>query len=93
MTINGKNIAHATSLSIGEAEEFFEALNLNETEQTIANLILKEIRARLGFLVNVGLDYLTMQPCSRHIVWWGGAADPIGYTNRFQPDGRAVYSG
>ncbi|MBP1965842.1 excinuclease ABC subunit UvrA [Paenibacillus aceris] len=60
VTINGKNIAHATSLSIGEAEEWFKGLNLNEKEMTIANLILKEIRARLGFLVNVGLDYLTM---------------------------------
>ncbi|NOV00428.1 excinuclease ABC subunit UvrA [Paenibacillus planticolens] len=60
VTINGKNIAHATSLSIGEAEEWFKGLNLNEKELTIANLILKEIRARLGFLVNVGLDYLTM---------------------------------
>ncbi|MCY9660544.1 excinuclease ABC subunit UvrA [Paenibacillus chondroitinus] len=60
VTINGKNIAHATSLSIGDAEEWFKTLDLNEKELTIANLILKEIRARLGFLVNVGLDYLTM---------------------------------
>ncbi|NEW08812.1 excinuclease ABC subunit UvrA [Paenibacillus sp. SYP-B3998] len=60
VTINGKNIAHATSLSIGEAEEWFKGLNLNEKELTISNLILKEIRARIGFLVNVGLDYLTM---------------------------------
>lgn len=60
VTINGKNIAHATSLSIGEAEEWFKGLTLNERELTISNLILKEIRARLGFLVNVGLDYLTM---------------------------------
>ncbi|OAS14468.1 excinuclease ABC subunit UvrA [Paenibacillus oryzisoli] len=60
VTINGKNIAHATSLSIGDAEEWFKGLQLNERELTISNLILKEIRARLGFLVNVGLDYLTM---------------------------------
>jgi excinuclease ABC subunit A len=60
VTINGKNIAHATSLSIGDAEEWFNGLDLTERDLTIANLILKEIRARLGFLVNVGLDYLTM---------------------------------
>lgn len=60
VTINGKNIAHATSLSIGDAEEWFNGLDLNERDLTIANQILKEIRARLGFLVNVGLDYLTM---------------------------------
>ncbi|TXK80915.1 excinuclease ABC subunit UvrA [Paenibacillus sp. N3.4] len=60
VTINGKNIAHATSLSIGESEEWFKSLELTDKEQMISNLILKEIRARLGFLVNVGLDYLTM---------------------------------
>ncbi|RTE07965.1 excinuclease ABC subunit UvrA [Paenibacillus whitsoniae] len=60
VTINGKNIAYATSLSIGDADEWFRNLDLNEKELTISNLILKEIRARLGFLVNVGLDYLTM---------------------------------
>jgi excinuclease ABC subunit A len=61
VTINGKNIAHSTSLSIGEAQEWFEGLKLTERELAIAHLILKEINARLGFLVNVGLDYLTLQ--------------------------------
>jgi excinuclease ABC subunit A len=60
VTINGRNIAYATSLSIGEARQFFENLELTPKEQTIAHLILKEIKARLGFLVNVGLDYLTL---------------------------------
>ncbi len=60
VTINGKNIAHVTSLSIGEAHEWFDSLTLNEREMTIAHLILKEIKSRLGFLVNVGLDYLAM---------------------------------
>ncbi len=60
VTINDKNIAHATALSIGEAQEWFESLNLTDKEKTIAHLILREIRARLGFLVNVGLDYLTL---------------------------------
>jgi excinuclease ABC subunit A len=60
VTINAKNIAHVTSLSIGDAHEWFESLQLNDRELQIAHLILKEIKARLGFLVNVGLDYLTM---------------------------------
>lgn len=60
VTINGQNIAYTTGLSIGEAHEFFEGLELNEKEKTIAHLILKEIKSRLGFLVNVGLDYLTL---------------------------------
>jgi excinuclease ABC subunit A len=75
VTINGKNIAHATSLSIGEAEEWFKGLNLNERELTISNLILKEIRARLGFLVNVGLDYLTMHRAAGSLS--GGEAQRI----------------
>ncbi|SEC35423.1 excinuclease ABC subunit UvrA [Paenibacillus sp. GP183] len=60
VTINGRNIAHSTALSIGEAQLWFEGLKLTERETAIAHLILKEINARLGFLVNVGLDYLTL---------------------------------
>ncbi|MEI7025632.1 excinuclease ABC subunit UvrA [Paenibacillus sp. y28] len=60
VTIGGKNIAYVTSLSIGDALSFFESVSLDEREAQISHLILKEIHARLGFLVNVGLDYLTM---------------------------------
>lgn len=60
VTINDHNMAYVTELSIGEAVNFFNSLTLSEKEQSIANLILKEINSRLGFLVNVGLDYLTM---------------------------------
>ncbi|MFX3636834.1 MAG: excinuclease ABC subunit UvrA [Candidatus Pristimantibacillus sp.] len=60
VTINDHNIAYVTSLSIGEAQRFFDGLNLTPKERTIANLILKEINSRLGFLVNVGLEYLSM---------------------------------
>ncbi|WP_010278636.1 excinuclease ABC subunit UvrA [Paenibacillus senegalensis] len=60
VTINGKNIAYATNLSIGEAQSFFDGLQLTEKEQVISRLILREISSRLGFLVDVGLDYLTL---------------------------------
>ncbi|GMK38299.1 UvrABC system protein A [Paenibacillus sp. CCS19] len=60
VTVDRKNIAYVTSLSIGEAQRFFEGLNLSEKDLTIANLILKEINGRLGFLVNVGLQYLSL---------------------------------
>ncbi|WP_028591712.1 excinuclease ABC subunit UvrA [Paenibacillus massiliensis] len=60
VTIQDKNMAYVTSLSISDASQFFSTLQLSEKEQAIANLILKEINSRLGFLVNVGLDYLTM---------------------------------
>lgn len=60
VTIGQQNIAFVTSLSIGEAQRFFDSLSLSEKEITIAKLILKEINSRLGFLVNVGLQYLTL---------------------------------
>lgn len=60
VTIADRNIADVTNLSIKEAYNFFEHLVLTEKEKTIAHLVLKEIQERLGFLVNVGLDYLTL---------------------------------
>ncbi|MDY7991489.1 excinuclease ABC subunit UvrA [Paenibacillus polymyxa] len=60
VTIQERNIAFVTALSIGEASNFFHTLELSEKEKSIANLILKEINSRLGFLVNVGLEYLTL---------------------------------
>lgn len=59
--VGGKNISEVTGLSIVDALHFFEGLKLTERENLIARQILKEIRERLGFLVNVGLDYLTLQ--------------------------------
>ncbi len=58
--IQGKNIYDVTRLSIGEAAKFFNNLELTEREQQIVHQILKEIRQRLGFLLNVGLDYITL---------------------------------
>jgi len=60
VTVNDQNMAYVTSLSIGEAMQFFQGLELSEKEKAIAHMILKEISSRLGFLVNVGLDYLTL---------------------------------
>ncbi len=60
VTVGGKNIAYITGLSISEALTFFKELQLSEKEMKIAQLILKEIQSRLGFLNNVGLDYLTL---------------------------------
>jgi excinuclease ABC subunit A len=60
VTINEINIFDLTCLSIREVLEFFNKLPLSELEQTIAHQILKEVKERLGFLVNVGLDYLTL---------------------------------
>ena len=58
--INGQNISNYTSMSIKEAAVATDGLVLNEKEAMIANLVLKEIKERLSFLVNVGLEYLTL---------------------------------
>ena len=60
ITVGDKNINEVTQLTIKEALDFFSKLQLTEREQVIGAQILKEINARLGFLNNVGLDYLTM---------------------------------
>ncbi len=60
LKVAGRSIAEVVRLSIREATRFFEELALSERDATIARRVLKEIRERLGFLVNVGLDYLTL---------------------------------
>ena len=60
VTVGGLNIYELCSLNVSRALQFFEDLKLDPTEEQIAREILKEIRARLGFLKSVGLDYLTL---------------------------------
>jgi len=58
--IGGKNINEVTRMTVADSKEFFDGLELTERETVIARQILKEINDRLGFLLNVGLDYLTL---------------------------------
>lgn len=60
VTVGNLNIHELCTISVGEARDFFENLNLSERDRLIARQILKEIKARLGFLVDVGLEYLTL---------------------------------
>ncbi len=60
LRIAGKSIADVVRFTIKEASAFFNNLTLGEREAAIARRVLKEIRERLGFLINVGLDYLTL---------------------------------
>lgn len=60
VTVGGKNIDEFCRLSISDALDFVNSLEFTETEQIIAREIMKELRARLGFLKNVGLEYLTL---------------------------------
>ena len=60
VTFREKNIHDMTKLSVGDALRYYESLELNENEERIARQILKEIRQRLEFMNNVGLDYLSL---------------------------------
>lgn len=60
VTVAGKNIAEVTEMSICDLDEFLQTMELTERQQAIGEQVLKEIRSRVGFLVDVGLDYLSM---------------------------------
>lgn len=60
VTVGDKNIHQVTSMSVEKLQEFIQDLQLSPTQQMIGEQVLKEIRARVGFLVNVGLNYLTL---------------------------------
>ena len=73
--IHGKNIAEVNSMTIDEAIDFFQKLKLSKREATIARQVIKEILARLTFLMDVGLDYLTLSRASATLS--GGEAQRI----------------
>ncbi len=75
VTINEKNIRDVTAYSIREVQKFFNNITLTDREEQIAHQILKEVRERLGFLVNVGLDYLTLERAAGSLS--GGEAQRI----------------
>lgn len=75
ITVGGKSIVDLTMLSIGEADRLFGALELNARDTQIAVQILKEIRARLTFLKDVGLEYLTLDRSANTLA--GGEAQRI----------------
>jgi len=75
VTIASKNINEVTALSVKEARAFFEGLKLGATQKMIARKIIKEIQARLNFMANVGLDYLTLDRRSSTLS--GGEAQRI----------------
>jgi excinuclease ABC subunit A len=75
VTIAGRNIAQVAGCSVGEAAEFFTGLELSDRDRYIAARVLKEINARLGFLLDVGLDYLTLDRASATLA--GGEAQRI----------------
>jgi excinuclease ABC subunit A len=75
VTVNDRNIAEVCELSIGESAKFLAALELSERERMIAERVTKEVNARLGFLLDVGLDYLTLSRSAGTLA--GGEAQRI----------------
>lgn len=75
VTVCDKNIYEVTSLSIGELNEFIQHLQLTNQQMLIGKQVLKEIRARVGFLIDVGLDYLSLSRATASLS--GGEAQRI----------------
>jgi excinuclease ABC subunit A len=75
ITVGDKNIAEVCEMPIGESAEFLAALELSERDKMIAERVTKEINARLGFLLDVGLDYLTLSRSAATLA--GGEAQRI----------------
>src|ERR687890_401067 len=75
VTVAGRNIAEVAAMSVGEAATFFTVLELSDRDAFIAARVLKEINARLGFLLDVGLDYLSIDRASATLA--GGEAQRI----------------
>ena len=75
VTVGNKNISQVTEYSISKVHNFFQELKLTKTQELIGEQVLKEIRARVGFLMNVGLDYLTLARATASLS--GGEAQRI----------------
>jgi excinuclease ABC subunit A len=75
VTVDGQNISEVCDLSIGESAKFLAGLELSERDRLIAERVTKEINARLGFLLDVGLDYLTLSRSAGTLA--GGEAQRI----------------
>ncbi|MGN6608056.1 MAG: excinuclease ABC subunit UvrA [Jatrophihabitans sp.] len=75
VTVAGRSIAELSSLSIGEASQWLRSLELNDRDRFIGERVLKEVHARLGFLVDVGLHYLSLDRAAATLA--GGEAQRI----------------
>nr|MSZ99901.1 excinuclease ABC subunit A [Actinomycetota bacterium] len=75
ITINDRNISQVCEMSIGESAKFLEGLVLSDRDAMIAARVVKEVNARLGFLLNVGLDYLSLSRAAGTLA--GGEAQRI----------------
>ena len=93
VTIDDRNISDVAAMSVSDALAWVAALPavLSEREMAIARMVNKEIGERLGFLADVGLDYLTIDRTSSDALRRRGAAHPPGDADRLEPRGRALH--
>ena len=75
VTVGGAGIAEVSDMSLGESYEYFDGLQLSDRDAQIAAMVLKEIKARIKFLLDVGLDYLTLSRSAATLA--GGEAQRI----------------
>ena len=90
VTIADRSIADVAALSIGEAADFLRDVQLTDRERFIAERVLKEVQSRLGFLVDVGLDYLSLDRAAATLAGGEAAADQARHADRIRSRGRAL---
>ena len=93
VTVPGRSIAELAALSIREAADWLRDARLTPRDRLIGERVLKEINARLGFLVDVGLRLPLPRPAGRHAGRRRGAADPAGHPDRLRPGRGALRAG
>lgn len=80
-------------MSIRNLKTYLDGMELTKQQQLIGKQVLKEIRARVGFLADVGLEYLSLSRATGTLSGRGGPAYPSGYPDRFRTGGRLLYPG
>lgn len=93
VTVMEKSIAEVAAMSISECAEFLGRMKLNARDKKIAERVLKEVNERLKFLVDVGLDYLSLNRAAGDPVRRRGPAHPARHPDRLRPGRRAVRAG
>ena len=93
VTVGDESIADVCDMSAERSLAWINGLELEGSAAQIAGEVVKEIRARLGFLNDVGLNYLDVVACGEDPVGRRGAAHPTGHPDRLRPGGRHVCAG
>ena len=90
-TVGGMNITKLTNFPIGDVCDLLDRIELSESERMIAAPILKEIKARIGFLISVGLYYLTLARSSGTLSGSEGSENQAGNPDRIGVDWCIIY--